>query len=150
MKRPSSTSIRVPTIGTVLSQPLGREIEHFSRIPDSVLHDKRLTGSAVRVYALLAGYTRSDGVATAGVRLIASKTCMSKNTVTASIEALESAGHISPATKAGKAVRGAYRLTSKIFRKSVIAEAGGQHVEYYESEGVQHKREIVSRPRHAS
>lgn len=150
MKSPSSTSIRVLPGRTALSGQTVQANEHFSRIPDSVLLDKRLSCYAVRVYALLAGYTRNDGVATAGIRWIAEKTAMNKSTVVDSIEALHAAGHISQATKSGKAVRGAYRLTSKMFYKTWTGEAAGQQVELYESEGVLHKREVVSRPRHTS
>lgn len=147
MTGPSNTSIRVRSGRTVLSAASGRDVEHFSRIPDSVLLDKRLSPYAVRVYALLAGYTRGDGVATVGIRWIAEKTAMNKDTVTSSIAELEAAGHLSPSKRAGKPIRGAYRLTAPIFRKSVIGEAAGQQVEYYVSDGVEHKREVVSRPR---
>lgn len=150
MKPPSSNSIRVRPDRTALYGQTVQANEHFSRIPDSVLLDKNLSCHAVRVYALLAGYTRNDGVATAGVRWIADKTAMNKSTVVDAIESLQTSGHISPALKSGKAVRGAYRLTSSLFRKSWKGEAAGQHVELYESEGVLHKREVVSRPRHAS
>lgn len=143
MKRPFIYSLYVSQqMGQKPYQQMGRS-EHFSRIPDSVLLDRELSAFAVRVYAFLAGRTRGNKPAVCGVRLIAAKLGMSKNTAAAALVDLEARGHVTPRVE-GKQRR-SYRLTSQIFRNSVVSEAGGEVIETYESDGVIHKQLIKSR-----
>ena len=133
--------------------PQKGQIEHFSRIPDSVLLSRHLSVHARLVYALLAGRSRKYGAVVCGMRMIADKLGISKNTATSAIAELVKQGHVT-SLGIGKQ-RGSYMLASPIFRpKTWTAEVAGEVITYTDHGPVVHKqitqsRQPVSHPRSA-
>ena len=132
-------------LGQLPDQKLGRP-EHFSRLPDSVLMDPELLPTAKMVYAFLAGRTRgASGTATAGERLIARSLSLSRTTVSCSISALESRGHLVP--KGSGKQRRSYSLTSAIFRRDWFGSSAGEVIRYSRdgNDGPVYKQIVKSR-----
>jgi hypothetical protein len=152
---PSSTSsIRVSEIGTPsvlkIGTPRGEKLESFSMLVDSVLFDARLSFAARCVYGALAKCARPPKSPSVGIRRLAAMLGAALSTVRVALDDLAASGHI-VVKQNGANSRRTYELTSNRFRarprKSIFAEAGGEVIEYYNSEGVDHKRQVVSRPR---
>jgi hypothetical protein len=113
----------------------GRLCEHWNRIPDSVLHDPRLSFAAKCVYGVLAGSVHQGTVARIGQRLIAARLGCHQETVSSAIQELAQWRHV-VVTKFGKQ-RYSYHLTSDVFgQKQRALDAGEATVE-----------ELVSSPR---
>src|SRR5947207_13168042 len=87
--------------------------EHYSRIPDSVLEDKKCSASARCVYAFLAGRAFQGSTARVGQRRIATRLGFHQETVGRALQKLEARGHISVFGH-GRARR-AYHLNSNVF-----------------------------------
>jgi len=68
--------------------------DHWNKIPDSVLHDKRLSTSARCVYAVLAGSCHHGNKVTLGQRRIAGLLGIHQETVGVALEELKRVGHI--------------------------------------------------------
>lgn len=84
--------------------------EHWSKIPDSVLFDGRISFAARCVYATLAGSAHRGGTATIGQRRVAGLLGSHQETVLLAIRELEKVGHVE-LIGSGQARRG-YRLMS--------------------------------------
>jgi DNA-binding transcriptional MocR family regulator len=82
-------------------------------VPDSVLEDSNLSTSARCVYAWLAGRVYRGKVSSVGIRRIAEKLGLNKDTVQLAITELKKRGHIR--VKGGDHHRNRYEMTSNIF-----------------------------------
>lgn len=115
-------------------------------VVDSVLNDGELTHAAVRVFAnLVRNRKRGTARTTIGLPLLAEKSKCSISTTRLALAQLEERKHIK--TREGrKTDRRTYLLLSNRFRQSIIAEAGGETLEYYrDADGIQHKRIVKAR-----
>lgn len=88
-------------------------VEHYSRIPDSALHDHALSFSARCVYCEIAGHVRQGTISTIGMRLIAKRLGCHIGTVKEAVHELATRKHIE-IRKRGKQ-RFYYHLTSSVF-----------------------------------
>lgn len=109
--------------------------EHFSRLPDSVLLDGKISPSAKCVYALLAGSVFQGTTAKLGQVRISKQLGLHQETVRIALRELESGNHIT-IVGTGKQRR-LYHLHSNIF---------GQKQRALDS-GTETKEELVSFPR---
>jgi hypothetical protein len=114
----------------ILSEKTGhsrRNVEPYSRMPKSVLHDKSLTSTAKCIYADLAISVYQGSVCKIGIRLIAKHLGFNKDTVMAGLKELAACDHIT-IRGVGKERR-TYHLHSDIFgqkqRAGVQEVAGG-------------------------
>ena len=88
--------------------------ERHSRVPDSILLDKRLSHEAVRVYAGLSRHALKAGIVYIGQRRLADMIHMSQRTVARKLAELQSYGLITVAADT-KGKRATYTLTSTVF-----------------------------------
>ncbi len=90
--------------------------ERHARVPDSVLHDGKLSLAARAVYAEMARHAFSRGVVYAGQRLMADQLRVDQGTVSRHIGELIRLKHVelTRETLAGKRAR--YRLLSPVFQ----------------------------------
>jgi hypothetical protein len=119
-------------VGVETAQKVGvrtAQIEHWNRLPDSVLYDKELSTVARCVYAVLAGSAHQGSTASLGHRRIAGRLGIHKETAGKAIAELASRGHVT-VSGAGK-FRRIYTLHSAVF-----GQKQGKHTE------------IVSNPSH--
>jgi hypothetical protein len=130
-------SARKPNGKTVHSE----KVEHHNRVPDSVLHDGRLSFAARCVYGVLAGSVFQGTVATIGQRLIAKKLHCHQETVSAALRDLEQFGHI-VIIRNGKQ-RHWYHLTSNLFGQK--QRAGVEEVQSYGPASAPQKRLVSVR-----
>ena len=123
------------------------KVEHFCRIPDSVLLDQELTPAARCVFAYMAGRAHVGTVSTTGIRKIAKSLGFSRSTVEAALKQLIVQKHVTRAAT-GKQ-RSSYNLTSEIF--GAVYREGRRMLTKGESGGVMLACEgdtgLVSRPR---
>jgi hypothetical protein len=105
-------SIRVPRGGT-LSVPRGGT-PRYSRMPEGILHEKRLTAYARLVYAELALWVFQGKTCSVGMRQIAAKLGISNTTVVESIHQLEALSLIS-VSRPERGKRTVYVLNSNVF-----------------------------------
>ncbi len=110
--------------GQSMSRKSGHpEKEHHARIPNSVLHDSRLTFGARCVYAAIAGWIpRHQGtISTCGVRRLARELGCGRSTVELAIKSLIEFNHIER-VKIGSCRRTSYHLTSNLFTDAMASE----------------------------
>lgn len=88
--------------------------ERHSRLPDSILLDKRLSPEAITVYAGLSRHALKAGIVYIGQRRLAQLVNMSQMTVSRKLNELQTAGHII-VTVDKKGRRATYTLTSTVF-----------------------------------
>ena len=106
---PLSISIRGKESLPDLAKKFG-QIEHFSKIPDSVLHDHELSTAARCVYAQLSGSCHSTQSVSIGHRRIALLLGLTRPTVAKALKDLKMAGYI--AISGGDKSRCTYVLMS--------------------------------------
>jgi hypothetical protein len=87
--------------------------EHWNRVPDSILFDRKLSLASRCVYAALAGSVHQGTVAKMGQRRISKLLGIHQETVALGLRELSAAGHIT-ITGTGN-VRRAYHLHSPVF-----------------------------------
>jgi hypothetical protein len=87
--------------------------EHWNRLPDSVLYDRRLSLACRCVYAVLAGSVHQGTVAKMGQRRISKLLGIHQETVALALRDLEARGHIT-ITGNGN-LRRTYHLHSDVF-----------------------------------
>ncbi len=92
---PNLLSIRGSKTGPDLAQKLGQKTEHFSKLPDSILRDHRLSASARCVYALLSGSCHASTNISIGYRRIGELLGFSRGTVSAALRNLKEIACIS-------------------------------------------------------
>lgn len=86
---------------------------HYSRVPDSVLHDGALSCTSRCIFAVLAGAAYQGSTAKIGHRRIATKLGINRETVGDGLQELRARGHIVIIGE-GRARR-SYLLTSPLF-----------------------------------
>ena len=89
----------------------------FGRWVKSVEKDKELTHAAAHVFAVLSRMERG-GIVSAGLRLIAERANMERNTAVVSIDLLVKRGHVE-ILSGGLRRRKVYRLTDPIFTQAI-------------------------------
>lgn len=102
----------------------------WARVPVEVIVDRRVKGTALRVYALMAAALRYTGTVSIGMRLISRKTGIAVRNVARAIKELEAAGHIKTVPK-DRGYRGSYILTAKVFHE----KQGKANLKAFSSEG---------------
>ena len=124
-------SIRVPVSGTV-SVPVSGTLRH-ARLPETVLHDERLSPAAKLVYAELALWVFQGRTCSIGMRKIAERLGFSKTTVADAMDSLVQLGAIQVKSGQGHGKRSVYVLTSPVFgqkqgrvTEAVSAPSGGR------------------------
>jgi hypothetical protein len=92
----------------------GHTVTHYSRIPASVLFDKRLSVYDKLTFCALSFQCFQGAVSVIGSRMVATSIGISRNKVKKSLQALAEQGHIK---KSGQRIRGrnSYELTSPVF-----------------------------------
>lgn len=121
------------------------EARIWAKVPGSIIRDTSLSASARLVYCELAlwagkGKTRVSR----GVRPIASALGIDRRTVMDALDELANAKHVE-VSGAGRSRR-SYRLTSPVHRgQSIKGESAGEVVEFYDVDGVLHRRMTQAR-----
>lgn len=88
----------------------------YARIPVEVLLDRRVNGTALRVYGVIVSALRYTGTVSIGMRLISKRTGIAARNVARAIKQLEAAGHVKVIPK-DRGMRASYFLTSKLFHE---------------------------------
>ena len=111
-----SIGIYVGQTGDPLAGPRGDPLSRvdYSRLPREVISDRRLNGTDLRVYGVLAAHSWQGSVVTVGKRRIAKLAPCAERLVSPSLTKLEAAGHVQRVPRK-KGQRGFYMLTSLVF-----------------------------------
>lgn len=95
--RPATQTTTLPN-----EPPAPEARDEFGKVWSAVIYDKRLSHSAVRVYAALAAHANyKTGTAFPGMRTLAKRVGMSTSTVNAAIRQLEKCGHVAVQRRPG-------------------------------------------------
>lgn len=89
----------------------------FSRIPWSVLSDKRLKPLDLRIYAVLSAYERNGGIIRTGERMLADSAGFSRRYFRTLVQRLIVRKHVEIMAGGGAGSRRAYRLTDPMFAR---------------------------------
>lgn len=90
--------------------------EAFTRIPNDVAGDRRISGVDLKIYWAIAQAHRKSPFISIGQRQVAELADTSRSQVTRSVSALAEAGHLRVQSHGGGRTRAVYYLTAKIFQ----------------------------------